>query len=378
MAEIKTSNKDHHPSWPIIRAFLTTGSPAGTPPLPPVFFTLTVSTPSHGTVTSDPAGIQCGTTCVATFESGTPVTLSPLPDSGFTFSGWSGACVNKVGPCKLAISGNTAVQATFAPQLPPPSTGTWSPTGSLATGRTQHTATRLPNGKVLVVGGTVNLLVAFSPARSCTIRRRMAAQGPGPRPATSRPRDIPTRRRPFRMARCWWWVALTPSGILASAELYDPVATAAQEPDRDGRLATRVRGGHTSTLLPNGKVLVVGGVIGSSVLASAELYDPAANGGAGAWTATGSLATARTGHTATLLPNGKVLVVGGVSAALSDSLASAELYDPAANGGAGAWTATGNLTTARYSHTATPLPNGKVLVAGGLGGSYLASAELYQ
>ena len=127
---------------------------------------------------------------------------------------------------------------------------------------------------------------------------------------------------------------------------------------------------HTATLLPNGKVLVAGGYDGNSVaLASAELYDPAS----GTWTATGSLATARDGHTATLLPNGKVLVAGGLDSS-QVAFASAELYDPAS----GTWTATGSLATARYIHTATLLPNGKVLVAGGLtAAALLASAELY-
>ena len=85
-------------------------------------------------------------------------------------------------------------------------------------------------------------------------------------------------------------------------------------------------------------------------IASAELYDPAANGGAGAWSTTGSLATGRQGHTATLLPNGKVLVVGGVDPGIP-SRASAELYDPAANGGVGAWSTTGSLTYGRQGHT---------------------------
>ena len=65
-------------------------------------------------------------------------------------------------------------------------------------------------------------------------------------------------------------------------------------------------------------------------------------------------------HTATLLPTGKVLVAGGCRVVGSD-LSSAELYDPAT----GTWTATGSLGTARQHHTATLLPSGKVLVAGG-------------
>ena len=69
----------------------------------------------------------------------------------------------------------------------------------------------------------------------------------------------------------------------------------------------RTRTSHTATLLPNGKVLVAGGYNGFGSLSSAELYDPAT----GSWSPTGSLGTARDSHTATLLPNGKVLVAGG-------------------------------------------------------------------
>ncbi len=121
-------------------------------------------------------------------------------------------------------------------------------------------------------------------------------------------------------------------------------------------------------------VLVAGGFDSTfNASASAELYDPAS----GTWTATGNLNTARAFHTATLLPNGMVLVAGGHDGptfAPSDVLSSAELYDPAS----GTWTVTGSLNTARYLHTATLLPNGMVLVAGGITGfNAFASAELY-
>ncbi len=130
---------------------------------------------------------------------------------------------------------------------------------------------------------------------------------------------------------------------------------------------------HTATLLADGKVLVVGGEgVSLEVSDSAELYDPSS----GTWSATGSMTTARDLHTATLLADGKVLVAGGRGA--SDLLASAELYDP----NTGTWSATGSMTTARYGHTATLLADGKVLVAVGAGGGsgasgWLDSAELY-
>ncbi len=134
------------------------------------------------------------------------------------------------------------------------------------------------------------------------------------------------------------------------------------------------RYGHTATLLANGKVLVAGGGNDTnSYLTSAELFDPAT----GTWTPTGSLGTARYGHTATLLANGQVLVVEG--AYLSDFAGSAELYDPAT----GVWSPTASLTNAPEGYTATLLANGKVLVAGGsyydinVNSIVSTSAELY-
>lgn len=122
------------------------------------------------------------------------------------------------------------------------------------------------------------------------------------------------------------------------------------------------RGDFTATLLSsNSLVLVAGGTTdGTAVVATAELYDPATN----TWRATGAMTTARRGHTATLLSNGKVLVTGGTDG--KAVLKTAEIYDPAT----GQWTAT--PTTMRFTrrwHTATLLTDGTVLIVGGIVGS---------
>ena len=116
------------------------------------------------------------------------------------------------------------------------------------------------------------------------------------------------------------------------------------------------RSSHTATVLRDGKVLVVGGREGARYLATAEMYDPATN----RWTPAGGGLTARTGHTATTMANGTVLVVGGQSTDTSYT-ANAERYDPATN----SWSPAATMTTARTGHTATALPGGGVLVAGG-------------
>ncbi|MEY2509690.1 MAG: hypothetical protein QOE26_453 [Verrucomicrobiota bacterium] len=214
----------------------------------------------------------------------------------------------------LLAGGRTYPDVSGSAQLYDPASGTVVATGSLGTARAWHTATLLANGKVLVTGGATGQTIT--------------------------------------------------SGPLTSAELYDPTSgtwTAT------GSLSA-VRYSSTTTLLPDGKVLVAGGSNSSGFLASAELYDPTS----GTWTATGSLSSGRSGHSATLLPNGKVLVVGGGGD--SGFLASAESYDPAS----GTWSVSGSLVTTRQSHTATLLPNGKVLIAGGSNDTgALASAELY-
>jgi len=114
-------------------------------------------------------------------------------------------------------------------------------------------------------------------------------------------------------------------------------------------------------VLPDRRVLIAGGDSNFSE----ALYDPAS----GTWSATGNLSPARYYHTATLLPGGNVMVAGGYFVGVN-----VQLYDPRS----GTWTETGSLATERQHHTATLLPDGKVLIAGGADNNFnaLASAEL--
>jgi hypothetical protein len=137
-----------------------------------------------------------------------------------------------------------------------------------------------------------------------------------------------------------------------------------------GSLGT-ARSDATATLLNNGMVLIAGGIASGAYLSGAELY----NSATGTFTATGSLTTPRRLHSATLLNNGMVLIAGGNNS--SGFLAGAELYNPAT----GTFTATGNLNTPRRLFSSILLRDGRVLIAGGAGANdplvALASAELY-
>ena len=197
--------------------------------------------------------------------------------------------------------------------------GSFITTGSMATPRVVHTATLLHNGKVLIAGG-------------------FSTNGAN-------------------------------AQALSSAELYDPSTAIFSMTANMGM----PRAGHTATLLPDGKVLIVGGF--SSVTGggydggtdTAELYDPDTE----TFTRIGRMTAARSWHSATLLNNGEVLIAGGGFP--FPPLATAELYDPST----GAFSRTGSMTTPRANHIATLLADGKVLIVPSGDGADGNSAEIY-
>ena len=225
-----------------------------------------------------------------------------------------------------------------------PSTNTWSPAADMSTFHSSGTATNLPNGTVLIAGGGTDVAEVYNPQTN-----QWTVTGPM------------TQTRQYAAA------SLLPTGQVLvtggdtafigglscnTTEIYDPrtnVWTLGPP-----LLATRAY--HTSTLLPNGMVLIAGGLdVNDNPLESAELYNPAAN----TFTYTGSMHTGHFSHTASMLLSREVLVAGGVLA--SNFPGSAELYTPST----GLWTVTGAMNISRQNHTATLLKNGAVLVAGG-------------
>jgi hypothetical protein len=244
---------------------------------------------------------------------------------------------------------------------------TFSPTGSLNTGRNSHRAIALNDGTVLITGGydydggAVGSSELYDPATGI-----FTVTG-----------SLNTARRNCGITLLDNGTVLVTGGydnalnVLASAEIYDP---ATRVFNATGNLAT-ARADATATRLEDGTVLIAGGFDNTgNPLSSAELYTRST----GTFVATGSLNSARGFSTATALIDGTVLITGGwgVNAFSSGgALASAELYDPATN----SFSVTGSLNVGRVRGTATLLNGGIVLIAGGedISNNILANAELY-
>lgn len=162
-----------------------------------------------------------------------------------------------------------------------------------------------------------------------------------------------------------------PGGYLKSAELYNPATNSWSYTATD---MASYHYSHTSTVLDDGTVLVVGGFGNIGVRTNAvDLYDPVAD----TWTAKATMSAARSGHTATLLNDGRVFIIGGVISSGGSNVitATTAFYDPSTD----SWANGPNLNTARSGHRTVMLDNGSIMVTGGtiVGGTIITSVEIW-
>ena len=332
-------------------------------------------------VTLRPAGTQ---TFVATVSGLTNTAVN------FTIQESVGGLINSAGLYTAPSAGGlyhvvatsieeTTVTASATVTVTTSSSG-FTPTGSLNEARGLHTATLLPDNKVLVAYGSnsssytnaagyVGLTsIEVYDAGTGTFTEIVGDSGAGIFGHTA----TLLQNGQVLLAGGFVNSVWNYSGSSTSyngATLYD---SATGVFSGTGNM-TANRGGHTATLLANGKVLIAGGADQDPTgtgLASAELYDPST----GTFTQTGSMAVGRFLHTATQLQDGRVLIVGGVLTSVSDPVATAEVYDPAT----GIFTMTGAMATARERHTATLLADGRVLIVGGTTSTGATPTQLWK
>ncbi|HJV89480.1 MAG TPA: immunoglobulin domain-containing protein [Holophagaceae bacterium] len=367
-----------------------------------------------------------------------PITLS-LPRAKHTATALNDGRILVVGGQGLT---NETYQQSEVVDLTASSSNAWTSArvGSLnLQQRLYHTATLLPDGKVLIAGGQQSPTTAelFNPADGTFTATTGNLKGSTLSANTGRYQHAATLLSNGKVLIAGGQPSS--NGVAQSAELYDPSTgtfTSTSAPMNNGRFQFNM------VALPNGTAMVVAGNCPNlSNTSTSEIFDPAANAGAGTWTTVATMdaryltsavrlqdgrvmvvggkaalqgldtstspstdvsiskttqiynpttgtwskgpaiATARCSHTTVVLPNGKVLVAGGTGAQTiggQTNLASAEIFDPTANNGAGAWTSAGTMNIPRFGHSMIALPDGKVLVLGGTSnGTSTNTAEIW-
>ncbi|MFH1028964.1 MAG: kelch repeat-containing protein, partial [Pseudomonadota bacterium] len=247
--------------------------------------------------------------------------------------------------------------------------GVWKLAGSMSTARRYGGDARLRDGRIIAMGGTDTTGVDGTASifyNTAEIYDPVTATWTAANGLTTGERAL------FSVAGLPKWKILLTGGwngsaALSSADVYDP--------DTESFSATGfmnvARREHRSTMLFDGRVLITGGFnsVGTP-LATAEIYDPVA--GTFSYT-TGPMAAARGAHRMNTVGDGKILITGGFGVG-GFALASAELFDPVTK----TFSPAGSLGQARARHSATQLPTGEILIAGGNSGSaVLASTEIY-
>jgi WD40 repeat protein len=314
------------------------------------------------------------------------------PPDGRLHDARFGATATRLQNGQVLIAGGVALDTTASAvaELYDPARGGFVLTGGLLTGRAYHTATLLPDGKVLIAGG---IAADGRPVRACELydpaSGTFVPTGNLIAPRFDHTATVLSNGKVLITGGDTTTAIVTD---IQSAELYDP-ATGLFSPtgqvkryyDPESNVFWKqgtmnaVRAKHTATLMRNGKVLIAGGGDASATAQnSAEIYDPTT----GKFTTIAPMNSPRKEQEAILLENGDVLLIGGVDAA-GQVLASAEVFDPAADHftlTTAAFPGTGTtMSTGRYENSATLLPDGRVLIAGGSDShTTLNTAELYE
>jgi len=305
-----------------------------------------------------------GTTALASAELYDPVT-GTFSATGSLGTPRHGHVAVRLRDGRVLVAGGwdpAARRQTESAEIYDPATGTFSPLGTgMTASRQDATAVLLSSGQVLVTGGFgrppstsfsyhLDTAETFDPSAN----RFLATAGPMSHGRSDHSATLLGDGRVLLAA------GVDANGGLDTADVYDPVARTFT-PAANRMLSSRVF--HGAGLLPDGRVLLAGGAAPGSVLASTEVFDPGTN----RFSSFAPLAAPRSGLTTTALPDGSLLVVGGATAA-------AERIDTRF-----APPAPGALATARTRHAAVALANGDVLVIGGQdqAGADLASAELF-